>query len=58
LTITGQKNETGELVKTESARVWDRMSIKQTRKLNLGHWNHNSQTLDARNPATNANIKL
>jgi hypothetical protein len=58
LTITGQKNETGELVKIESARVWDRMSMKQTRKLNLGHGDHHSQTLDARNPVINANARL
>jgi hypothetical protein len=38
--------------------MWDRMSKKQILKLNLGHRNHNSQTLDARNPAMNANIRL
>jgi len=58
LTTKGQKNEIGELVKTESARMWDRMSMKQILKLNLGHGDHNSQTLDARNPAISANIKL
>jgi hypothetical protein len=38
--------------------MWDRMSKKQTLKLNFGHGNHNSQARYARNPATNANIRL
>jgi hypothetical protein len=34
------------------------MSMKQTLKLNLGHCDHDSQTLEARYPAMNANIRL
>jgi hypothetical protein len=34
------------------------MSRKQILKLNLGNWDHNFQTLDARNPPINANIRL
>jgi hypothetical protein len=54
----GQKNEIGKLVKTESARMCDRMGRKQILKLNLGNWDHNLQTSDARNPPINANIRL
>jgi hypothetical protein len=38
--------------------MWDRMSMKQILKLNLGHGDHHSQTLDARNPAITANARL
>jgi hypothetical protein len=56
--MTGQKNETGELVKTASARMWDRMSTKQVLELRPGRFDHKFQSLDARNPAISANIRL
>jgi len=57
-TVIGQKNEIGELVKTASVTTCDRISRKQILKPNLGNSDRNLKTLDTRNPAINANIRL
>ena len=54
----GHLSETGEFVKRASAKTWEKMRKKQSRKFSFGILDHSLQTLDAIKAITKAKKRL
>ena len=54
----GHLSETGEVVRRASAKTWEKMRKKQSRKFSFGILDHSFQTLDAIRAITKAKNRL